>query len=293
MKLLILACLAIAASANPIEPEIDWSRVVPVHELPGFWDGRELRPSAVLSEDSRTGRIVGGAIVTPHAHPYQAGLLMTFGGGTGLCGGSAISATWAMTAAHCTVGSSSTQVILGAHQLTTVEANQQRRTVPSGNYRNHPSYNPSNLNNDISLLLMPTAVTLNQFVAVSRLPALGRGDQFAGVMSRTSGWGRTSDGSSATSAVLRSVDNPIITNAVCAATYGTSTVFAGVICTSTTGGRGTCNGDSGGPLTVADGGRLQVGITAFVASAGCERGFPAGFARVSHFRAWIQTTSGI
>jgi hypothetical protein len=60
MKLLILACLAVAALANPIEPEIDWSKVVPVHELPGFWDGRELQPSSVLSDTSRTGRIVGG-----------------------------------------------------------------------------------------------------------------------------------------------------------------------------------------------------------------------------------------
>lgn len=50
----------------------------------------------------------------------------------------------------------------------------------------------------------------------------------------------------------------------------------------------------GGPLTVAEGGgRLQVGIAAFVAAAGCSAGFPAGYARVSHFRQWIQTTSGI
>jgi chymotrypsin len=219
---------------------------------------------------------------------------MTFGGGTGLCGGSAISTTWVMTAAHCTAGSSSTQVILGAHQLTTQEASQQRRTVPLANYRNHPQYNPNNLNNDISLLLLPQAVLLNQFVSVSIIPALGRADQFAGAMSTASGWGRIADGSTATSAFLRSVDNPIITNTVCSATYGTSVVFGGVVCTSTTGGRGPCNGDSGGPLTVAEGGsRLQVGIAAFVASAGCEAGFPAGYARVSHFRQWIQTTSGI
>lgn len=150
-----------------------------------------------------------------------------------------------MTAAHCTAGSSGTTVVLGAHTITTTEASQQRRFVPSASYRNHPQYNPNNLNNDISLLLLPSAVTLNQFVATSVIPALGSTNQFAGVMSTATGWGRISDGSSATSAQLRSVDNPIISNAVCSQTYGTSVVFGGVVCTSTTGGRGPCNGDSG------------------------------------------------
>lgn len=95
----ILAVSAIAESQYPSDQllDIDWKTVVPVQDMPGFWDNREIRPAFYPGDMTRTGRIVGGAIVTPptdtfHSHPYQTAMLMTFGGGTGLCGGSIISA---------------------------------------------------------------------------------------------------------------------------------------------------------------------------------------------------------
>lgn len=64
MKLILIACLAVAALANPIyeEPEwveIDWSKVVPVMETPGFWDGRDIKFNQIAQSD-RNSRIVGG-----------------------------------------------------------------------------------------------------------------------------------------------------------------------------------------------------------------------------------------
>ena len=206
---------------------------------------------------------------------------------TGLCGGSVISTRAILTAAHCPESTQSTQVILGAHQLTANEANQQRFTVQPAGYRLHASYNRQTLANDIAILIIPTAAVLNSFVAASALPALGSTNTFAGELATVSGWGRISDSTSATSPQLRAVQNNIVTNAVCAATFG-SIVIDSTLCTSTVGGRGSCNGDSGGPLTVGSGGsRLQVGVVSFGAAAGCEVGFPAGFARVTSFRQWI------
>jgi secreted trypsin-like serine protease len=289
MKLIVTTIFALLAVSAHAEDnfDIDWSTVVPRTEIPGFWEGRDSRLAGVSNSVSRGGRIVGGAVVTPNSHPYQAGLLMRVGTQTGLCGGSVLTTRAILTAAHCPENTQSTQVILGAHQLTAVEPNQQRITVQPAGYRIHENYRRLTLANDIAILILPSAATFNSFVAPSALPALGTTNTFAGDLATVSGWGRISDSSSATSSHLRSVQNNVITNAVCAATFG-STVIDSTLCIATTGGRGSCNGDSGGPLTVQSGGnRIQIGVVSFGARAGCEQGFPAGFARVTSFRQWI------
>lgn len=90
---------------------------------------------------------------------------------------------------------------------------------------------------------------------------------------------------------MRVVTNPIMTNEACAAVYGTTVVNADVICIDTTGGRGTCDGDNGGVLSVphveGGAGRTQIGFFSFGSSAGCQSGFPAGFGRVSTQLGWI------
>jgi len=267
--------------------EIDFSKAVPVEDLPGFWDGR-IRPVGLAGSSARRqGRITNGQEVDPNSRPFQAGLFMTFGGGTGLCGGSIITASTVLSAAHCLDGSSATQVVLGAHQITTVEPNQQRQTVPASAYHIHENYNPQTLHNDVALLILPVPATLNAFVQLSILPRDHRAELFAGDAATASGWGRHSDSIPGTSPVLRAVTVPVITNDQCTAVFG-GTIIDSTLCIATPGGQNVCSGDSGGPLTVQRNGQpVQVGIAVFVASAGCEAGFPGGFARVTHFLDWI------
>ena len=211
MKLLVavvFACLAVSALAEVEENwEIDWSTVVPMTETPGFWDERDIKP---VFYPGRNGRIVGGAVAIPNAHPYQTGLLMRVSAtSTGLCGGSVISATVILTAAHCLPGTQSTQVIMGAHFITVNEPNQQRQTVMPAGYRIHAQYNSRTLLNDVATLILPTAATLNTFVRASILPT--GNELFEGNVGQVTGWGRIADSSSATATSLRIVTNTIIT----------------------------------------------------------------------------------
>lgn len=171
----------------PENSEIDWSKVVPVDEMPGFWDGRILKP--FFTGNFRLGgRITNGDIVEPHTHPYQVGLFMAYPtGGTGLCGGSVVSIRTVMTAAHCPANSVSTQVVFGAHQINVFEPNQQRITVPESGYRIHEGYSRQTLHNDIALLLLPTPVTLNTFVQPTVLPVDFADSTFAGELATISG----------------------------------------------------------------------------------------------------------
>jgi Trypsin len=65
-------------------------------------------------------------------------------------------------------------------------------SVTATNFIMHQAYNPNNLNNDIGLIGLPSAVALGPNVAVIRLPTTGQvGTTFAGVLATVSGFGRT------------------------------------------------------------------------------------------------------
>merc|ERR1711874_875325 len=91
-------------------------------------------------------------------------------------------------------------------------------------------------------------------------------------------------------------DLPVIDPQACADYYG-SIIYSGIMCIDSAGGKGVCNGDSGGTLNIrqSEGGNkwTQVGVTSFVSSAGCESGNPHGFSRVAEHLEWIETVTGL
>jgi len=233
---------------------------------------------------------VNGEVAAAHQFPYQVAILIQRAGGTGLCGGSVISSTSVLTAAHCS-DTRTTQftIIFGAINRTVQEPNQQRRVVPSSGWIGHPSYNARTLVNDIAVInFANNPVTLNQFV---QAVALASGTElFTGEAAHVSGFGRFDDNLNQSSDILRFTIKNVITNALCAQSYGSGMVVASTLCAvgDPTRRNAVCHGDSGGPLAVRRQGQsVQVGVVSFGSARGCVTGIPDGYARITSFRTWI------
>lgn len=268
----VFAYLAIAAFATPVEVTFE-----------------NIADSVGDLSEQKSFRIIGGGVVNPpHAIPFQVAILVTRDTGNFRSSGSLISNTRTLTCATCVVGSSSANLRFGSFNFAATDAGEIRHTITPANYRVHPSHNnPVQFHNNIAVLIHPH-VNYNANIQPA-LIATG-GNQFVGQLATMSGWGISAVGGG-NSEQLRAASNFVVSNAECAALYGTNTIFAGIICTSTLigGAQGAiCSGDFGGPLFIGDGtGRTLIGVANFVSSRGCDVGDPAGFARVNHHAAWI------
>merc|ERR1712212_406691 len=245
------------------------------------WHWKSPKPLVDARGNVQSGaRIVGGTEATPHSWPHQVALFIDF---MYFCGGSLISDEWVLTAAHCMDGASFVDVVLGAHDITANEASQV--SVFSTDFFVHEDWDSFNIVNDLALIKLPQKVELNEYISTVSLPS---SYVSVGTTVTPTGWGKPSDSASGTSDVLRQVDVPVMSNDDCDAIYGN--IGAGEICIDAAGGKGTCNGDSGGPLNYNG---ATYGITSFGSSAGCEKGYPDAFTRVYHYLDWIEEKTGV
>ncbi|EAA02808.4 AGAP012736-PA, partial [Anopheles gambiae str. PEST] len=170
-------------------------------------------------------------------------------------------------------------------------ASQQRIRYTASGIRYHPLYVSSTLRYDIAVVLLNSSITFTDRIQPVRLPARSDTRQFGGFVGTLSGFGRTTDASQSISTVVRFTSNPVMTNANCITRWGSSNIQDQNVCLSGTGGRSSCNGDSGGPLTVESGGPIQIGVVSFVSIRGCEAGMPSVYSRVSFYLNWVEINS--
>ncbi|KAJ8926768.1 hypothetical protein NQ314_020886 [Rhamnusium bicolor] len=134
---------------------------------------KRLYVDPLIPPENIISRIINGHEAVPHSIPFQAYLIITDREGRWLCGGSLISRRYVLTAAHCVDGAISVDVYLGAHNVQATEST--RIVITSTSTRRHENYNEDNISNDIGLIQLPQAVTLNENIDVISLPSPGAG----------------------------------------------------------------------------------------------------------------------
>ena len=176
---------------------------------------------------------------------------------TYLCGGTLISSTHVLTAAHCVVKNNETpinfhpsqiKVHLGEHNIDTTLGSDVAEVIK------HSRYNSATLDNDYAILRLSQPVSFTNKVSPACLPDNWE-NTYDGASATATGWGITGSGSIANT--LQEADVTVISNAQCDDMTGHVQITKNMICTADTD-TGTCGGDSGGPLTVRENGRHTV-----------------------------------
>ncbi|XP_065577993.1 trypsin-1-like isoform X2 [Artemia franciscana] len=248
----------------------------------------------------RQGRIINGRDVPDGALPWQVGVKWrdrSTGRFKHICGGSIISATHVLSAAHCVVGYSVSdfRVVVGGNSL--LQPGREEQILDVGKFIIHENYNrPSRYNNDVAVIRLSKAIRFGNQVQPICLPPDSSYEQ-DGRKCIISGWGITKPwDETSVSRSLLAATVPIMNTAICRRSdyMGSLGQFKrvenGMICAGyVEGGTDSCQGDSGGPLACNIGGRFYLlGIISW--GEGCAvKQKPGVYTRVSYYLNWIRS----
>jgi Trypsin/PKD domain len=249
-----------------------------------------LAPTAVARDPES--RIINGTPATEGEYPAQGYLEIDVGGGgVAACGGTVVSPTKFLTAAHCVIDEnfeprSPSVFIVGLGDVT-VGPDMDQHFISS--VAVHPDYaeDAGGNTNDVAMLTFDAGVTETPMRVIRPSEtALWEPGDIATII----GWGVTESGAS--SDELLEADAPIRSDADCASAYPIAFVSSTMVCAGLADGSAastdTCQGDSGGPLLVGSPFALT-GVVSF--GNGCNQaGFPGIYSRVGDqpLNGWVR-----
>ncbi|XP_034453206.1 coagulation factor IXa isoform X2 [Hippoglossus hippoglossus] len=193
-------------------------------------------------------RIVGGEMVTPGEIPWQVALVLHPSGEI-FCGGSILSESWVVTAAHCLAEVDGSFIVrVGEYNIYINDTTEQDYEVLK--QHTHPHYDPSVslYNHDIALLQLRSPITFSTTVRPICIgpkaftEALVKNSSPATV----SGWGRTRF-LGATADTLQKVEVPFVDRTQCKRS-SSARITPVMFCAGYYNeDKDACQGDSGGP----------------------------------------------
>ena len=255
-------------------------------------DVRPLESSKKLR--SLKSRIVGGTIADATRHSYFTFITVLDDRGRPFarCGGSLIAPDVVLTAAHCVYGRGGTgngtiQALVNQTVLFEKTGYEFERT--SRFYLVHPKYDPKVfVNHDIALVFLKDpvkGVPLLKINAEASLPSAGQSNLIVGL-----GWTNSSPVTFAKNLMQAPLN--VLSFQTCLKAYRASSLPIAKNTSFCAGGsrKGSCSGDSGGPLIrkgASAGQDVQTGIASFGPRPCGMAGVPNGFTRVSYYSKWI------
>ncbi|HBE39996.1 MAG TPA: hypothetical protein DDW27_02095 [Bacteroidales bacterium] len=237
-------------------------------------------------------KIIGGTDANISDFPWQ----VYYESGNYLCGGTIISDSWIITAAHCTKNEDASdipvsQMFVKAGATNPYRINEGKKYLISDVIL-HESFNNQTLDNDIALLKLKVPVDIPDAKPIKLVTAADaeEGATDPGVISWVTGWGLTDVSPEILPYNLQKVQLPIVSREQAATVWRSITgnvIMAGY----RNGPQDACNGDSGGPLVVPVSGEYRLaGITSW-GSEDCDT--YSAYTRVSAYENWIRTKTGI
>ncbi|XP_030381304.1 brachyurin [Scaptodrosophila lebanonensis] len=239
------------------------------------------------------GRIISGTVAAAGQFPWQV-ILKRDEWDDLLCGGSIISRSWVLTAAHCAYGRDSIFLVFGTNELN----DEQALNMTSTQLYVHPNYNDK-MNNDIALIKLPQQLVFSDKVqAIELVSSAQESTSFVGTVGTIAGFGLMDDEYLDYSPNLLYAQVQIIDNVKCLGIYGKDVVLDSTICADglASSNMSPCSGDSGGPLIIYgtdSGSYVQIGINSFVAEDQCTSGYPSGYVRLTSFLNYIADITGL
>jgi len=226
--------------------------------------------------------------------PWQVGLTSP-GRTKPWCGGTLINSRYVLSAAHCLEDprrrKAGKLIVTLGDQDWSVSGEWPDMQVGVEKVTLHPKFRQGALFNfDFAIIKLNRPIDFEQYdwIRPACLPNDNR--DYVNQIATVSGWGVTDPDTRRQSTVLQSVEVDILSMSDCLKGYNSKDITPNMICARAPGAD-ACYGDSGGPLTIQQGGRaVLVGVVSW--GLECARPqWPGVYSRVSSVMEWVRANT--
>lgn len=246
-------------------------------------------PIAANAQDAQP-YIVGGIQATIADAPWQVGLIKTDGDNNYdgfYCGGSLISTTWVVTAAHCVTDVTPDSIVVQSGNATLATSGNVKGSAVS-QIISHPNYSSTLGTNDIALIQLTIPVTpktgVVDFLKLTDTPAPT--SAYLGI----SGWGATDNAATTYPSKMRATKVRSFAASTCSMWSDFNDQFNLCVGYGSFDQKDACSGDSGGGYVYRSNSQnYLVAVVSYGSADGCISGTPSVATKATYYYDWINS----